>query len=153
MQVNHFRANPRGMAINVSPATRADIVGCLTIDPLVGEDRARGPYIKKHIGAGRGWIARRNGAIVGFAIMGTFFGHEMLELIRVAEEERRTGVGSALMDAIEAACAGDRLFTSTNESNAPMRALCLKRGWLASGHVDNLDPGDPELFFVKLFRR
>jgi len=43
----------------------------------------------------------------------------------------------------------DRVFTSTNESNAPMRALLGQCGYKPSGSIDNLDPGDPELVFVK----
>jgi hypothetical protein len=30
-----------------------------------------------------------------------------------------------------------------------MRRLLEKAGWLATGQIDNLDPGDPELVFVK----
>jgi hypothetical protein len=43
----------------------------------------------------------------------------------------------------------DRLFVTTNTSNAPMRALLAREGYLASGTIDNIDPGDPELVFVK----
>ncbi len=45
---------------------------------------------------------------------------------------------------------GKRVWTSTNESNAPMRALLGSAGFVESGRVDNLDPGDPELIFVRL---
>jgi hypothetical protein len=30
-----------------------------------------------------------------------------------------------------------------------MRALLAKRGYTDSGRIENLDPGDPELVFVK----
>ena len=49
---------------------------------------------------------------------------------------------------IEAGFEGDRLFVSTNESNATMRELLVRRGYRVSGMVENLDPDDPELFFV-----
>ena len=43
----------------------------------------------------------------------------------------------------------DRVFVSTNESNQPMRTLLVGRGYKVSGIIEDLDPGDPELFFVR----
>ena len=59
------------------------------------------------------------------------------------------GVGLALMAQCERDHDADRIFISTNKSNAPMRRLLDKAGWRPSGQIDNLDPGDPELVFVK----
>jgi RimJ/RimL family protein N-acetyltransferase len=58
-------------------------------------------------------------------------------------------VGVAVLRAIESTIMADRVFTSTNESNAPMRALLAQCGYKPIGSIDNLDPGDPELVFVK----
>jgi GNAT superfamily N-acetyltransferase len=100
------------------------------------------------------WVAHRGARLVGFAVLvGHFFGRPFVELLIVADDARRSGVGTALLAAIEDAVTGDRLFTSTNESNAPMRALLAKLGWLGSGRIENLDDGDPELVFVKLLPR
>jgi hypothetical protein len=82
-----------------------------------------------------------------------FYGFPFVDLLVVAEAQRRHGVGSALMARCEADHDADRIFTSTNESNAPMRRLLEKAAWLASGRIDNLDPGDPELVFVKFRAR
>jgi hypothetical protein len=57
------------------------------------------------------------------------------------------------MQRIEDACTHDRVFTSANESNAPMRALLARLGYTASGRIENLDPGDSELVFVKFLER
>ena len=40
-----------------------------------------------------------------------------------------------------------KLFTSTNQSNTPMQALLALLGYVRSGVIDNLDPGDPELVY------
>jgi len=40
-----------------------------------------------------------------------------------------------------------RVFTSTNVSNTPMKALLQKRGWAFSGTLDGFDAGDPEEFY------
>lgn len=63
---------------------------------------------------------------------------------------QRRGVASALMAKIEQAHLHQRLFVSTNESNAAMRDLLTARGYAPAGQVDHLDPGDLELFFVRL---
>jgi RimJ/RimL family protein N-acetyltransferase len=46
----------------------------------------------------------------------------------------------------------DRVFTSTNESNAHMRHVLEKLGYERSGIVHDLDPGDPELIYSKALR-
>lgn len=58
-------------------------------------------------------------------------------------------MGSNLIEHVSTRARGPKLFTSTNESNAPMRALLLRLGFEASGVIHNLDPGDPELVFFK----
>jgi hypothetical protein len=35
-------------------------------------------------------------------------------------------------------------------SNTPMRELLSQLGYQSSGVVENLDPGDPELIFMKI---
>lgn len=95
------------------------------------------------------YLAEVEGRPVGYAIVGRFFGHPFLQRLRTAGDWLRQGVASALMDEVEAQADGDRLFISTNESNTIMRTLLAKRDYKVSGLVENLDPGDPELFFVK----
>lgn len=100
------------------------------------------------------WVAHCGSRLAGFAVLvDHFFGRAFVELLVVAREARRRGVATKLLAAIASAVRGDRLFTSTNESNAPMRALLAKLGWIPSGRIDNLDDGDPELVFVKLLPR
>ncbi len=79
-----------------------------------------------------------------------YFGHPFVELLEVHPDQRRRGVASALLAAAEAQCTTGKLFSSTNQSNLTMQALCAARGYLAAGVVLHLDPGDPELLFVKL---
>ncbi len=79
-----------------------------------------------------------------------FFNREFVALVIVGASNRRQGV--AILDAMEVTCAGETVFTSTNESNLPMRRLLAKRGYQPSGRIENLDPGDPELVFMKVLR-
>jgi GNAT superfamily N-acetyltransferase len=89
--------------------------------------------------------------VVGYVAMeaGAFFGRDFIELLVVAETHRRQGVGALLLSSARAAAANARVFTSTNESNAPMRALLASDGWTLSGRLTGLDDGDPELVFYR----
>ena len=78
-----------------------------------------------------------------------FFGHPFIELLYVAADSRRSGIGSRLIEYVERHARGSKLFTSTNRSNAPMRAVLRRLGFEESGIIHNLDPGDPELVFFK----
>jgi len=88
--------------------------------------------------------------MVGYIIWDrAFFGRPFAWLVGVDPAFRRRGVGVLLMRGFETGCRGESLFTSTNESNRPMQALLARLGFLPSGRVENLDPGDPELFYFK----
>lgn len=119
-------------------------------DARVANDLHRRELIDSAIAARQCWVVERSGAVAGYAVLTTnFFARDFLELLHVAPEARRKGIGDAMLETIERARRADRLFTSTNESNAAMRGLLAKRGYEPSGTILNLDPGDPELVFVK----
>ena len=118
--------------------------------PRLVTDLHRRELIDAAIAARRCWIAERGGNVVGYGVLTrNFFDRDFIELLFVAETARRLGAGGAILEAVERACREDRVFTSTNESNAAMRALLAKRGYCDSGRIENLDPADPELVFVK----
>jgi len=95
-------------------------------------------------------IAVYDGIIRGFAIMNyTFFDNAFIELLMVAEKYRHCGIGSALLNYLFAECKTQKLFTSTNKSNEPMRKLLGKAGFTFCGEIDALDEGDPEMFFFR----
>lgn len=123
-------------------------------DPRLAQTSAHRPHIGELLGDGFSWAAMNDGEALGFAIVTRrFFGFPFVDLLVVAEAARRHGVGLALMAQCEADHDADRIFTSTNESNAPMRRLLAKADWSVSGVIENLDPGDPELVFVKFKAR
>lgn len=53
------------------------------------------------------------------------------------------------MTHLEQHVSAEKIFTSTNASNRPMRQLLIQLGYQHSGTIENLDPGDPELIFVR----
>ena len=120
------------------------------IDPHVARDLRRRDAIDSAIAARHCWIAVQKGQPAGYGILShNFFSRDFVDLIYVADHARRAGLGSAILEAIENACGAESIFTSTNESNGPMRALLASRNYRPSGRIENLDPGDPELVYVK----
>ena len=123
-------------------------------DERAAKDLQRRELMDGAIAARRCWVAEGFGRVVGYGILSkNFFHRDFIEVIFVAEDARRTGAGASLLSAIEKAVREDRLFTSTNESNIAMRALLFTRGYRESGRIENLDPKDPELVFVKFLER
>jgi hypothetical protein len=102
------------------------------------------------LGLGQSWLALKGASPAGYALVSrNFFDRPFVATLVVAESARRGGIGAAILARCEASHADDRIFTSTKQSNHPMRALLAKSGWIGSGIIHNLDPGDPELVFVK----
>ncbi len=129
----------------------ADVPGITACDRSSSEGLERGALVREAIIAKRCPIAERAGTVVGFAIWhDRFFGNAFLELLFVADDSRRQGIGASLVQAFAATTDAPKLFTSTNESNTPMRALLDRLGWMRCGWIDQLDPGDPELIYVLL---
>lgn len=141
------------MVATVEEASARDIDDICALDREVLGSPERASVIKTAIRAGDCLMARIDGSLAGYAIHDrSLFGRPFLALVIVHPRLRRQGVATALIRRIEAAVDGDRLFTSTNASNVAMRRLCRRLGFRASGRIENLDPGDPELIFVKVLR-
>jgi GNAT superfamily N-acetyltransferase len=120
------------------------------VDPRFRTDLASRQHILDLLGLRLSWLATLDDEPAGYAVVTRhFFNFPFVDLLHVSDALRRGGVGRALMAHCEAAHDADRIFTSTNESNVPMRALMVAMAWRPCGQVDALDPGDPELFFVK----
>jgi ribosomal protein S18 acetylase RimI-like enzyme len=81
-----------------------------------------------------------------------FFGHTFLAYLAVQPQYRRNRLAGMLLEAAEQRGVTDRVFSSTNESNAAMQAVFDRYGWRRCGQIDELDPGDPELVYVKFNR-
>jgi GNAT superfamily N-acetyltransferase len=132
------------MAVIVRLARLSDLSALEDLDP------GRAASMSEWIEAGHIHVAVEAERAVGFAVMTrTFFERAFVELLMVAPSHRRRGVATAILRHLEARCSTADLWTSTNESNQPMRALLVAEGYTPSGTVEGLDEGDPELFFRK----
>ena len=139
--------------LEIRLATPADIEPLIGLDTPLADGLERHADIAMWVERGQCHIARRDGEAVGYvALTRTLFHQNFVELLMVAAPARRTGVGEALLRHCLAIAGGQKLFTSTNTSNLPMQGLVTRLGFIPSGRLDNLDEGDPELFYVRLPR-
>ena len=136
--------------IAIRPATSADLPALIALDTIATDHLERRAEITSWITGGACRVAELEGRAVGYAVLThSFFHRPFIEMLMVAATARRAGIGKALLRHC-ADLAGAELWTSTNQSNAPMRALLARCGFVESGTIENLDPGDPELIFVFL---
>ena len=128
-------------------AEAADVEAILAFDPLAQHgDTERVTAIRTHVAEGHTLVVQDGLSVVGYLVVlpRHFFGRDFIELLIVHPEHQRRGLGSSLLAAAVSAATTDRVFTSTNQSNGPMKALLASKGWTLSGTLDGLDPGDPE---------
>jgi len=139
--------------IQMRPAEESDVATLCAMDHVARTDEQRRQFIRDSVCGGIAHVAVTDGQVVGYAVLEhSFFTRGFIGMLLVHPDHRRTGVGSALVRHLETLCRSDRIFTSTNESNLPMQALLTKLGYTRSGRVDDLDPGDPELFYSRALR-
>ena len=139
----------------IRSATPADRDKIMAFDHVARKEPARVQFIERGLRSATCLVAERHGEIIAYAVLEyTFYDNGFVSMLYVADGERRQGVGRALMKALASRCKTRKLFTSTNRSNKPMQQLLDRLGYMASGVIHNLDPGDPELvYFLDLAER
>jgi len=145
----------RKLPVETRVAGVVDLVSVLACDPLASAgDADRETAIASAVHDARCRIGLVEGAVAGFAVTSprSFFGRDFVDLLVVAVSQRRGGVGRSLLRAVLAAATSRTVWTSTNRSNAAMRALLADEDWEFSGELAGLDDGDPELFFFARVR-
>lgn len=122
----------------------------LALDPLAGAPASdRHAYLTRAVVEDICFLVADEQVACGFVVIKPrhFYDRDFIDLLMVAAEHRRRGFGRELMRTAVAAANSAAVFCSTNESNAPMRALLESEGWTLSGKLDGLDDGDPELVY------
>jgi GNAT superfamily N-acetyltransferase len=136
--------------MRIRNATPSDNDALDVLDQLAHGGASRREYLVNAVHAGHCSVAEKDGQPVGFIIFDqSFFEQTFIHLLMVHPHHRRQGVAKALMQFVERTSPTEKVFTSTNQSNIPMQKLCASLGYVPSGVVENLDEGDPELFFFK----
>jgi len=130
----------------VRAASAKDVEQIVAIEPVPPE---RADEIMALVVGGACHVALEEAAIVGFIGVRVhhFYGRDFVDLLFVAPSARRRGLGRNLLRAALKGAWTPRVFTSTNQSNAPMRSLLANEGWTPGGVLNGLDEGDPEHVF------
>jgi GNAT superfamily N-acetyltransferase len=132
------QVKPSDLAIVMSLAAEA-----------IGPERA-GPFVRSHVERHHLLVADDGGAVAGVLAYRTdWFQCTLISLVAVREDWRRRGVARALFTAVERMSPSPRLFSSTEETNAPSIRMLAALGFTPSGHIDNLPQGYRELLFYK----
>ena len=136
--------------ITIRDAKPSDRDAIFRIDDITARSNARIKFIDRVLSSNLVLVAEANNRVVGYAVLEyTFFECGFISMVYVSESCRRRGVATALIEGLSGRCETEKLFTSTNESNEPMKQLLLQLGYSPSGVIHNLDPGDPELVYFK----
>lgn len=145
------------MSWQIRKAVPSDFKWLVHVDAFAEKDHGRRRQIAKAISKGECWVASGaddTAAPVGYGCLDkSFFGEWFVSLVVVSDAHRRRGVGRKIIAHLEQCSAAKKIFTSTNMSNTPMRELLAQLGYQSSGVVENLDPGDPELIFMKMLQQ
>jgi ribosomal protein S18 acetylase RimI-like enzyme len=138
--------------IAIRLARADDFSALVALDAVASGDVARREAIADWIALGRCHVATDEaGDTVGYvALTRSFFRSPFIEMLQVARAALRQGIGRALMRHCVALTAVDqKLWTSTNRSNTPMQAPLWQLGFVQAGTFEHLDPGDPELIYLR----
>jgi GNAT superfamily N-acetyltransferase len=131
----------------VKPSDLAAIMSLAAV--VVGPDRA-GPFVRSHVERHHLLVADDGDDIAGVLTYRTdWFQCTLVSLVAVREDRRRRGIARALFEAVERMSPSPRLFSSTEETNAPSIRMHTALGFSPSGHIDNLPQGYRELLFYK----
>ena len=137
------------MIVVVERATEDNLIDVIDID-AAHRGSARTSYLTDAVKRHECYIVREGWDVIGYAVLTqSFFGQYFIELLIIHPDRRGKGAATTLIQHIEKIVPAEKLFTSSNQSNAPMQALCEKLGFVKSGWIDNLDEGDPEIVYFK----
>ena len=142
------------MSWQIRQAVLSDVESLVRVDSLAENDHGRRTQIAMAVSKSECWVAcdaDDPATPVGYGCLDkSFFGEWFVPLVVVSNAHRRCGIGRKIVAHLEHCSSANKIFTSTNTSNTPMRELLAQLGYQSSGVVENLDPGDPELIFMKV---
>jgi len=129
--------------LSIRPATAADVDALIAIDHVASHSADRRKAIAEWVARGQCHLAERDGAVGGYvALTRSFFRSPFIEMLMVGAAFRRSGIGRALIEhCIAMTPADEKLWTSTNESNTPMRVLLPQLGFEQTGAFEHSTKG------------
>lgn len=138
--------------VTIRRGVAGDLEALIALDAIASHDMPRREAIAEWIAAGQCHVAiDDDGAALGYVALTTsFFRSPFIEMLQVGTAARRRGIGRDLVrHCIDLTPREQKLWTSTNQSNTPMQALLPQLGFVYTGMFEHLDPGDPELIYLR----
>lgn len=134
----------------VRSATRAEAQALKDLDTLVPTDPARAACIDRWLRDDSVLVAEVDGQVVGYGVFDHgFFGQSTVAMLMIHPGFRGGGIGEHILRRLEALGDTPKFYVTTNQSNHRMQRLLSRMGYRPGGYIHELDPGDPELVFVK----
>jgi ribosomal protein S18 acetylase RimI-like enzyme len=128
----------------------ADAEALKALDTLIPGDPSRAAFIDEWLEHDVVVVAEVDGRAVGYGVFNhAFFRQGNVDMLMIHPGHRGRRIGEQLLRALEGVCDTPKLFCTTNASNDRMQRLLSRVGFATCGFIDELDPGDPELVYVK----
>jgi ribosomal protein S18 acetylase RimI-like enzyme len=138
------------MPIKIRKALLKDALSIISIDTNVPINSSRGKMIEKWLQNDIVLVAEIDNQIIGYGVINhEFFRQSQIDMLMISKEYRGKRIGENILHSLEKFADTNKLFITTNLSNHSMQKLLLRIGYKPCGYIDELDPGDPELVFVK----
>jgi len=107
---------------------------------------------REDIKRGECFVAVEDEIVVGYIVFNhSFFLMPFIQFLCVDPKFRQKGFAGKLLDYVEGACKGEKLFTSTESDNLTMHKVFSKRGYRVSGVIENIQEKS-EIVFCKKMR-
>ena len=138
------------MSISIRPATIEDADAIKALDTVVLLDPSRAVYIDEWLAKDTVLVAEFNNRVVGYGVFNhAFFRQSQVDMLMVDESYRGQRIGEHLLLELEKLSDTPKFWVTTNLSNHRMQRLLTRLSYKPCGYIDELDPGDPEMIFVK----
>jgi ribosomal protein S18 acetylase RimI-like enzyme len=137
----------------IRQGTQVDAPAMKGLDTVVPIDLARAESIDRWLGSGSVLVAEVNGRVVGYGVFDHgCFGQSNVAMLMIHQDYRGQKIGEHLLRKLEGLSDTPKFYVTTNQSNHRMQRLLSRMGYRPGGYIHELDPGDPELVFVKDIR-
>jgi ribosomal protein S18 acetylase RimI-like enzyme len=138
------------MQIKIRKALAKDARSIKDIDTIVPINPSREKMIDEWLQKDIVIVAEIDKLIVGYGVFNhEFFRQSQIGMLMISKEFRGKKIGKIILLSLEEYADTNKLFITTNLSNHPIQKLLFRTGYKPCGYIDELDPGDPELVFVK----
>lgn len=138
------------MTVIVRRGRPEDAPALQSLDTVVPTDPRRAASIEGWLAHDIVLVAEAAGVPVGYTVLDhSFFRQGDVGMLMLHPDWRGRRIGEQLLRGLEQVCDTPKLFCTTNLSNQRMQGLLVRLGYAACGFIDELDPGDPELVYVK----